>query len=391
MEYASRPEQAIASMVNSTTQPILATAFKPVDSASQRNKQLNDLLFGSIAGIVGKFVEYPFDTVKVRLQTQPLENPTYKGPVDCLTRTLKQEGIKGLYRGLSSPLVGSMLENAALFVGYKQIQRTIRDISASPADRAAYAHVADEDDLPPLSIPQLFLAGAISGALTSFVLTPVELVKCKLQVQLATTSAPAYTSSIISSVFPTKQVAHRVPAFALHTASAALAPAHPAPIHFRGPFHVILHTFQTHGLAGFYRGHLATALRETGGGAAWFGMYEIVCLHFINQKQRENPNRLITKKDLSTPQLMLGGALGGMAYNFLLFPVDVIKSHMQTDEELGARRSAAKRGFAQVAKEIYQGAGINGFYRGCGITVARSAPTSAIIFMTYELLSRHFA
>lgn len=368
--------------------------------------------------MVGKFVEYPFDTVKVRLQTQPLQNPTYKGPIDCLTRTLKQEGVKGLYKvliwseayfhhldrvlsrrililqGLSSPLVGSMLENAALFVGYKQIQRTIRDFSATPDQRIAYAHIANEDDLPPLSIPQLFLAGAISGAFTSIVLTPVELVKCKLQVQLAA-PAPAYipTATTTNTTAFGKPLAHRVPSFSLHTASLAAQPSS-ASIHFRGPFHVITHTFRTHGLSGFYRGHLATALRETGGGAAWFGTYELVCLWFVQQKERQEPGRTFTKKDLSAPQLMLGGALGGMAYNFLLFPVDAIKSHMQTDEELVAKNAGQavreKRGFVQVAKEIYQGAGIKGFYRGCGITVARSAPTSAIIFMTYELLSRHF-
>ncbi|RUS12582.1 mitochondrial carrier domain-containing protein [Endogone sp. FLAS-F59071] len=342
--------------------------------------------------MVGKFVEYPFDTIKVRLQTQPLQNPTYKGPIDCLTRTLKQEGVKGLYKGLSSPLVGSMLENAALFVGYKQIQRTIRDLSATPDQRIAYAHITNEDDLPPLSVPQLFLAGAVSGALTSIVLTPVELVKCKLQVQLAA-PAPAYIPTATNTTAFGKPLAHRVPSFSLHTAS--LAPQPPsASIQFRGPFHVIAHTFRTHGLSGFYRGHLATALRETGGGAAWFGTYELVCLWFIQQKERQEPGRTFTKKDLSPTQLMLGGALGGMAYNFLLFPVDAIKSHMQTDEELvtkNVQTAREKRGFVHVTREIYQGAGIKGFYRGCGITVARSAPTSAIIFMTFELLSRHFA
>lgn len=54
MEYTSRPEQAIAAMVNSAAaQPVvaLATALKPDlgVEASPRNKQLNDLLFGSVS------------------------------------------------------------------------------------------------------------------------------------------------------------------------------------------------------------------------------------------------------------------------------------------------------------------------------------------------------
>lgn len=48
--------------------------------------------------MVGKFVEYPFDTIKVRLQTQPLDRPYFRGPLHCLTVTLKQEGLQGLFR-----------------------------------------------------------------------------------------------------------------------------------------------------------------------------------------------------------------------------------------------------------------------------------------------------
>lgn len=47
--------------------------------------------------MIGKFVEYPFDTIKVRLQTQPLDHPYFSGPWDCFRTTMKQEGLKGLF------------------------------------------------------------------------------------------------------------------------------------------------------------------------------------------------------------------------------------------------------------------------------------------------------
>jgi len=68
------------------------------------------------AGIIGKFIEYPFDTIKVRLQSQPDDQPLrYRGPLDCFRQSLKQDGIRGLYRGISPPLVGAAAENSALF------------------------------------------------------------------------------------------------------------------------------------------------------------------------------------------------------------------------------------------------------------------------------------
>ncbi|KAF9355646.1 hypothetical protein BGX34_010329 [Mortierella sp. NVP85] len=323
---------------------------------SEKNEQsLKDLAFGSLAGVAGKFVEFPFDTVKVRLQTQPLDHPIFKGPFDCFRQTVRNEGFLGLYNGLSSPLVGSMLENAVLFVGYRRAQDMLREFVAVP----------DQDHTgtgpAPLSIPMLCLSGGISGVFASMVLTPVELVKCKLQVQ---------------------QIGH------LYTKDMKNGPV-PKALH-SGPLSVVKSIYTQHGLRGFYLGHLPTFLRETGGGAAWFGSYEAVCRFLISREQSKAPaGKIVTQADLRAPHLMTAGALAGMAYNFILFPADCIKSHMQTQDVLRSHQRhpngsiVTQKGFLATGKEILRSEGIRGLYRGCGITVARSAPSSAIIFLTY--------
>jgi hypothetical protein len=51
------------------------------------------------AGIVSKVFEHPFDLTKVRLQAQVLDaTARFRGPLDCLVRTFKSEGVRGLYR-----------------------------------------------------------------------------------------------------------------------------------------------------------------------------------------------------------------------------------------------------------------------------------------------------
>ena len=68
----------------------------------------------------------PFDTVKVRLQTQPTVNPVYSGVMDCVSKTAKWEGLRGMsdraryctmitltpgfYKGVSSPLAGQVCD-----------------------------------------------------------------------------------------------------------------------------------------------------------------------------------------------------------------------------------------------------------------------------------------
>lgn len=83
---------------------------------TQGTEALKDVVCGSVAGIVGKYIEYPFDTIKVRLQSQPNHLPLrYTGPLDCFAKSLKQDGFLGIYRGISAPLVGAAVETSCLF------------------------------------------------------------------------------------------------------------------------------------------------------------------------------------------------------------------------------------------------------------------------------------
>jgi len=272
---------------------------------------LKELSFGSMAGIAGKFIEYPFDKIKVRLQCET----RHSGPIECFRTMIKVEGWKNIYRGISAPLVGAIAENASLFMIYSR---------AKTALESNIYHCK-------LPISGLVAAVAISGLASSFILTPIELIKCKLQVQIIPTSSTA------------------------------------APFCPPGAFALCIQTYRNHGIPGFWRGHLGTLVRETGGSAAWFGIYEYTTMLCRQQTNCKN----------TASEMMLAGALSGMGYNLVLFPADSIKSRMQTN---------ATCNMLQTVCDIWKCFGIKGFYRGCGITVARSAPSSAIIFLVFTKL-----
>ncbi|KAK2811979.1 hypothetical protein FQN50_001686 [Emmonsiellopsis sp. PD_5] len=298
---------------------------------------LKDVVYGSTAGIAGKFIEYPFDTVKVRLQSQPDGIPLrYKGPIDCFRQSFQAAGINGLYRGISAPLVGAALETSSLFFSYRVTQEFLKT--------TMYPSVSE--------LPQsaLLFCGAASGAFTSLLLTPVELIKCKMQVP------------------PGSSIGHKAP----------------------GPLALIASVFRHDGLLGFWRGQMGTLIRETGGSAAWFGSYEGVLAFF---KQR-NASKLDPATDAPAPPLavyqrMLAGAAAGVSYNFIFYPADTIKSRMQTEDITHTVGDARRRNFWAVGKTVWKQQGLAGLYRGCGITCARSAPSSAFIFTIYEAL-RHY-
>ncbi|KAH6670479.1 mitochondrial carrier domain-containing protein [Halenospora varia] len=310
---------------------------------------VEDIVFGSIAGVAGKYIEYPFDTVKVRLQSQPDQLPLrYTGPLDCFKQSFRSDGIMGLYRGISAPLVGAALETSSLFF-WERVAR----------ESLFAAGLYKREERLPLSA--LWLTGAISGAFTSLVLTPVELVKCKIQVP-----ATASTDGMI----------------------------HVAP----KPLAVIRDVFRHQGLRGFWNGQLGTLIRETGGCAAWFGSKETVTLLFHRLNSRSSlttptpPPPPVTSNTPDLPPLplyqqALAGASAGMSYNFLFFPADTIKSRMQTHVHVPGQGQPT---FWKEGTAIWKAYGVKGLYRGCGITVARSAPSSAFIFIIFDALKGHF-
>lgn len=278
----------------------------------------------------------------MRLQSQPDQLPLrYTGPLDCFKQSLRTDGVLGLYRGISAPLVGAALETSSLFFW----ERVARE---------SFFRSGIYQRENPLPLSALWLTGAISGAFTSIVLTPIELVKCKIQVPH---TSPAST---VGRLEPT-------------------------------PLSVIREVYRHQGIRGFFHGQLGTLIRETGGCAAWFGSKETATVAFRKLNARSSPNLSHPQANLLPLPLWqqaLAGATAGMSYNFLFFPADTIKSRMQTSS---VHSTAPKAKFWAEGAAIYRSYGLKGLYRGCGITVMRSAPSSAFIFIIFDALKGRFS
>jgi len=137
---------------------------------------------------------------------------------------------------------------------------------------------------------------------------------------------------------------------------------------------------------------MGTLIREAGGCAAWFGFKETttVLLRDWNKKRWAGTEGVEERLAAPLPlwQQAVAGASAGMSYNFLFFPADTVKSRMQTSP-LGASKGP-KRTFGMETRALWAQAGLRGFYRGCGVTVLRSAPSSAFIFMVFDGLKKYF-
>lgn len=63
---------------------------------------LADLLAGSLAGAAQVIVGQPLDTARIRIQTTAVG--TFNGTWDVLAKTVRYEGLPGLFKGMASPL-----------------------------------------------------------------------------------------------------------------------------------------------------------------------------------------------------------------------------------------------------------------------------------------------
>lgn len=195
--------------------------------------------------------------------------------------------------------------------------------------------------------------------------TPIELVKCKMQVQMLVAPPASSAGAVLAAGI-----------------SPALASSRLR--NLPGPLAILRDTIRTDGMRGLWLGQTGTLIRETGGSAAWFGTKELVC----KLLRRDAPTR-----ELWAWESALSGACAGAAYNLAFFPADTIKSTMQTEAELRptSAGTTGQRSFAAVARKLYHARGLRGLYAGCGITVARSVPSSAMIFLIYDGLKARFA
>lgn len=273
-----------------------------------------EIACGAAAGSVGKLIEFPFDTVKVRLQLAHPVPLSRALTLQVVAQTYRTEGlVHGFYKGIKAPLVGACLESAVLFSAYEYGQQLCR--------RAGF---------DPLLVAGTSAAGAFSGFAASFVLTPVELVKCNLQVANLHGASGASYASILAQIV------------------------------------------RQHGLRGMWRGLLLTLAREMAGTAVWFATYESG-LARIRQWWPELP----------AAALLLGGAAAGFMFNLSIYPLDTVKLNIQTSHVTGVHH----QGVVAVAAHLLAKPGhVANLYRGLTITLMRSLPANAAIFYTYDWL-----
>lgn len=290
--------------------------FWPEFLASSWGKEFVAGGFGGTAGIVAG---YPLDTVRVRQQHSGCGSA-----FGVLRNVAASEGPLALYRGMAAPLASVTFQNAMVFQIYAVLSRAF-DSSIPSTDPPSYKGVA--------------LGGVGTGAIQSLMLSPVELVKIRLQLQRQLHDGPDQAN--------------------------------------RGPVGVAKNIFRTEGLRGLYRGLTITMLRDSPSHGFYFWTYEYM-------REKLHPGCRKSGQE-SFRTMLIAGGLAGVASWVCCYPLDVVKTRLQAQSQSSPIKY---NGIVDCLCKSVQKEGYGVLFRGLGTAVARAFVVNGAIFTAYETALR---
>lgn len=281
------------------------------------DKESAGFLAGVGSGVTKLVVGHPFDTIKVRMQVEGLASGRFKGPLDCLLKTVRKEGVRAVYKGAALPLFGWSSIDSVMMGTYNYV--LVRFRSQRPAEETG-----------PLPLSRHAIAGLAGGIAASFVATPIEQIKARLQVQ--------YDAE-------TKR--------------------------YSGPIDCARKIVRSNGVLGLWQGFSATILYRH-----WFWAY----MTTVEVMMRTLSATEVVPKTLVP---FLSGGCGATAFWLCCLPFDTIKARMMAQPDTIPRKYP---NVLVTARAILATEGWKGFYRGLVPTMLRSFPTNGAAIWVYSAI-----
>ena len=195
--------------------------------------------------------------------------------------------------------------------------------------------IFDPTKLAGVGLSKIWLAGALGGLASWVVSSPSELIKCRAQLSIG---GEASSWNIAKSIVKDR------------------------------------------GFKGLYLGGMITSLRDSIGYGFYFWSYELTKRLLLSRQH--DPFAVPTSFEV-----LIAGGIAGVVTWASIYPLDVVKTRLQTQALNSPLREESRTLLSQdpknktairIAKDIYKHEGLAAFYRGLGICSARAFVVNAV-------------
>lgn len=339
----------------------------------------NGLISGYTAGICGIIIGHPLDSLKVLLQTanagttkvsSALGSGSRPGlkvvnssssvisrasssaaaavstqPPRIQTSNILPAGkrsLTSLYAGVTGPLLTVGLIQSINFAVYDSVRRVLyeRQLRRENDNGVMLGNCRPDDYLHYDNLQNVAIASFISGGATSFLTSPVTIIKTKQQImQWSFRKAIQDTWSRGNA---------------------------------RGK------------LQNFYTGFGIHFCCDAFGRSLYMFTYEFL-KRSMSERENDDGSNTASPANLSIPQRMICAASAGMTCWAFIYPADVIRSRLYK-QSLNSQSLPTTMDGIRLAQQMVRETGFQSLYRGMLISVARAGPVAAAILPVYDYM-----
>ncbi|KAF2201990.1 mitochondrial folate transporter-like protein/carrier [Delitschia confertaspora ATCC 74209] len=320
---------------------------------------------GASAGIASGIVTCPLDVIKTRLQAQGSFRPRnhtrpskaiYNGLVGTARVIWKEDGVRGMYRGLGPMLLGYIPTWAV----YMSVYDYSKDFFYTKIENKWLARIS---------------ASITAGACSTLATNPIWVVKTRLMSQVSSRSLEEFRS----------------------------------PWQYKNTWDAFRHMYKNEGIVAFYSG-LTPALLGLSHVAIQFPLYEFFKMKFTGLEMGQ------TNESAHWTGILSATILSKICATSATYPHEVLRTRLQTQQRSlppqspegisfrghsgyghhtrppgtsssdGMINLPRYRGMLRTCKTILKEEGWRAFYNGMGTNMVRAVPAAVTTMMTFESL-----
>ncbi|EEU45187.1 uncharacterized protein NECHADRAFT_40983 [Fusarium vanettenii 77-13-4] len=325
----------------------------------------SDSQFNAISGAVGGFtsgiVTCPLDVIKTKLQAQGgyaalnrgrhVGHPKlYNGLIGSAKVIWREEGIRGLYRGLGPIVMGYLPTWAVYFTVYNKSKGWL-------SQHYDNSHLIN------------LWSSITAGASSTIVTNPIWVIKTRLMSQSSVRHSHDHTS--------------------LYPKAGSTPTSRPTlhDWHYRSTIDAARKMYTSEGIISFYSG-LTPALLGLSHVAVQFPTYEYLKTKFTGHSMGESAEG----ENANVVGILSASILSKIVASSATYPHEVIRTRLQTQRRPLAGEEVQR---AQAQPPKYQGVihtfqtilreeGWRAFYAGLGTNMMRAVPAATVTLLTYE-------